>query len=206
MSSPTVTIIVVPREQFSRTQPSLETLHENTSYPFSLIYIDGGSPVPVRDYLQAKAKEKGFTVIRTEEFVTPNEARNIALPYANSEFLVFLDNDVHVSQGWLQSLLQCAEETQASAVGPLYCEGRFERPLIHNAGGDVQIQEVGGIEISMRRGVTKGSRSPKSLIGSKESRATLWNSTACWCAQTYFRKSCRWTMRLPEPASTSIFA
>ncbi|MEL7495390.1 MAG: glycosyltransferase family 2 protein, partial [Cyanobacteria bacterium J06554_11] len=40
MQHPPVTLVVVPRERFQFTQAALESLYENTTYPFQLIYID----------------------------------------------------------------------------------------------------------------------------------------------------------------------
>jgi GT2 family glycosyltransferase len=57
---------------------------------------------------------------------------------------VFLDNDVEVAPGWLPALLQCAEETNASLVGPLYYIGQPVHQVIHMAGGQARICEAEG--------------------------------------------------------------
>ena len=49
--------------------------------------------------------------------------------------MVFVDNDLVVSPGWLTTLVACADETGAWAVGPLYLEGEPEERIIHMAGG-----------------------------------------------------------------------
>jgi GT2 family glycosyltransferase len=56
MSPNKVTLIVVPRERFSYTQKSLESIYANTPYPFDLVYVDGGSPKKTRDHLQAASQ------------------------------------------------------------------------------------------------------------------------------------------------------
>src|SRR5579864_7036334 len=114
-----LTIIVVPRERFSYSRTSLESIYANTDQPFRLIYVDGGSPKHVKNYLEVQAKVKDFKLLRTEHYLSPNQARNIGLRAANSKYVVFVDNDVIVASGWLTALLQCAEETNASLVGPL---------------------------------------------------------------------------------------
>ena len=156
-----MTIIVVPRERFSYTRSSLESIYTCTESPFQLVYVDGGSPGHVKRYLETEAQKRGFTLIRTEHYLTPNEARNLGLREVLSKYVVFLDNDVVVSPGWLKTLLQCAEETGAWVVGPLYCmrlnpvvdkswrfykalEGTDERLVVHNAGGFIQIHEKSG--------------------------------------------------------------
>ncbi|MBD6616319.1 glycosyltransferase [Komarekiella sp. 'clone 1'] len=139
MNKSQITIIVSQRERFSFTRESLESIYENTQLPFSLIYVDGSSPPPIQRYLQEQAQEKGFQLIRTEHYLSPNQARNLGLQKVDSEYLVFIDNDVIVSPGWLNSLLQCAEETKATVVCPLTCIGKPLGETIHLAGGEAHI-------------------------------------------------------------------
>src|SRR6202158_3172740 len=141
---PAVTIVVVPRERFSYSRNSLESLYVNTDLPFRLIYVDGGSPAHIKRYLESQAKEKGFQLIRTKRYLSPNQARNIGLREAHTKYVAFVDNDVEVSPGWLSVLGQCAEETSASLVGPLYCIGQPVHQVIHMAGGEARISETQG--------------------------------------------------------------
>jgi GT2 family glycosyltransferase len=144
MPEPTVTLVILPRERFSYSRSSLESVYANTHLPFSLIYMDGGSPKYVKRYLQAQAREKGFRLVRTEHYLSPNQARNMGLRLANLKYVVFLDNDVEVAPGWLEALVQTAEETNASVVGPLYCIGHPIHQVIHMAGGEARIQDADG--------------------------------------------------------------
>jgi GT2 family glycosyltransferase len=141
---PAATIVVVARERFSYSRKSLESLYANTSSPFHLIYVDGGSPSHLKRYLEAQSKEKRFQLIRTEHYLSPNQARNIGQRAARTKYVVFVDNDVEVAPGWLSALLQCAEETDASLVGPLYCIGQPVHQVIHMAGGEASIRLTDG--------------------------------------------------------------
>ena len=139
-----VTLVVVPRERFGMTRRSLESIYANTATPFTLIYVDGGSPAATRRYLAAQARDRGFRLLRTDRYLAPNEARNLGIAHVTTRYLVFLDNDVLVTPGWLEALLRCAEETGASVVGPLYCMGELERPTVHMTGGHAHIFEQDG--------------------------------------------------------------
>ncbi|BAY30093.1 putative glycosyl transferase [Nostoc carneum NIES-2107] len=139
MPSPIVTLVVVPRERFSCTQASLESIYENTTIPFKLVYVDGNSPNQVHQYLETQAQEKNFTLIRTDYYLSPNHARNIGLTYVDTKYLVFIDNDVIVSPGWLAALVNCAETTGATVVGPLMCEKQPIHQRVHFAGGESHI-------------------------------------------------------------------
>ncbi len=107
--NPRVTIVVVPRERFSCAAESLDSIYQHTTMPFELVYVDGGSPPSVQRYLQTQAREKGFQLLRTESFLSPNRARNLGLREVKTAYLVFIDNDVIVSPRWLETLIECAE-------------------------------------------------------------------------------------------------
>lgn len=141
MSQPKVTIVISPRERFSFTQQNLESIYEQTQIDFSLIYVDGGSPTAVQQYLEIQAQQKGFKLIRTEQYLAPNQARNLAITHVNSEYLVFIDNDVLVNSGWLERLVECADQTDATVVCPLTCIGKKINETIHLAGGEAHIIE-----------------------------------------------------------------
>jgi hypothetical protein len=74
---PQITIVVVPRERFSYTRQSLESIYEYTSLPFNLVYVDGNSPPEIKAYLEAQSQTKGFSLIRTDYYLFPNRARNL---------------------------------------------------------------------------------------------------------------------------------
>jgi GT2 family glycosyltransferase len=119
--APLATVAVVQRDRFSPTRAALERLYEVTEPPFRLIYVDGGSPQRVRAYLTDQARQRGFHLLRRDSYLSPNEARNLALRHVDTRYVVFLDNDVLVTPGWLEALVRCAEETGAWTVGPFYC-------------------------------------------------------------------------------------
>lgn len=139
MADPQVTIVVVPRERFSCTRESLESIYEYTHTPFKLVYVDGNSPIHIKQYLEEQAQKKDFQLIRTEYYLSPNHARNLGLAQVTTKYVVFIDNDVIVSPGWLSALAECAEETNATVVGPLMCQHKPIHEIIHFAGGESHI-------------------------------------------------------------------
>jgi GT2 family glycosyltransferase len=146
VNDPQMTIVVVPRERFSFAGRSLESIFEHSDVPFRLVYVDGGSPARVRRHLDRQAAERGFELIRTNQYLSPNQARNLGLQRVRSKYVVFVDNDVIVARNWLAPLIQCAEETGATVVSPLNCEGEPIHQRIHFAGGEchVRIEEKPG--------------------------------------------------------------
>lgn len=134
-----VTIVVVPRERFSCTEASLESIYAHTTMPFELVYVDGNSPAKVRRYLEEQAKAKQFYLIRTPYYLYPNQARNLGLAQVKTPYVVFIDNDVVVTPGWIEALVQCAEETNATVVGPLMCQHEPVHEEVHFAGGESRV-------------------------------------------------------------------
>jgi GT2 family glycosyltransferase len=154
IQKPKVALIVGPRERFSSTRKSLESIYNDTEYPFDLVYVDVCTPAPVRRYLEEQAAAKSFKLIRTPYYISPTQSKNVGLRYilahhANTyRYVVFIENDVIVKRGWLTKLVECAEETGAAVVGPLTCIGQPAHQVIHNAGGKSYIAiEVEGDQV-----------------------------------------------------------
>lgn len=143
MADTQVTIVVVPRERFSFTRESLESIYEHTKFPFELVYVDNNSPAKVRSYLEAQAQAKDFLLIQSDYYLSPNQARNVGLRQVSTKYVVFIDNDVIVAPGWLKPLVECAEETEATVVGSLVCQHTPLHEIVHCAGGEyIPVEEL----------------------------------------------------------------
>jgi GT2 family glycosyltransferase len=134
-----VTVVVTVRQSYSRSLQSLASLYEQTSEPFHLVWVDARCPRSLRRRLKLEAAERSFTLISTNRYLSPNEARNIGLRHVDTQFVVFTDNDVIFDPGWLTALLACADATDAAIVGPIYCIAGVEKARVHMAGGDNRI-------------------------------------------------------------------
>jgi GT2 family glycosyltransferase len=137
------TIVVSPRDSFTNSLRCLRRLLECTPAPRRIVYVDGGSPAPVARELEACAVAEDFALLRTDEVLSPNRARNLALEHIPAEdappWVAFVDNDAYVEPEWLTRLRACGDETGAVAVVPLLCLGEPGRERIHVAGGDATI-------------------------------------------------------------------
>jgi GT2 family glycosyltransferase len=133
------TIVVVPRERFGMAQRSFRSLLMHTPASVPIVYVDGGSPPPLRAWLQERSRQRGFRLIRTEHSLSPNEARNLGLSEVDTPYVVFFDNDVLVSPEWLAALVRCADETGAWLTSPVYCIGEPAFQYVHVAGGELTL-------------------------------------------------------------------
>ncbi|MFT6958649.1 MAG: glycosyltransferase involved in cell wall biosynthesis [Halieaceae bacterium] len=160
-----VTICITPRERFSCAVDSLHDIATNTATTFELVYIDANSPQVIAAQLKDICAQHGFTYLRIQEYLPPNKARNTALARVKTPYVVFIDNDLFVQSGWLEALLNCAQETGAWAVGPVVLEGTGFPQIIHMAGGDLDEEKCGDYNcISQQHRYTK---QPLSRLRSK---------------------------------------
>lgn len=131
------TIVVVPRDRFTLAVRSLTSIVDHMGGTEELVYVDAGSPRETADQLRRICAVHGFIYVRREHFLSPNQARNLGLSHARTPYVVFVDNDVIVSEGWLRSLEDCANETGAEVVAPLTCQKEPVHSEVHQAGGEV---------------------------------------------------------------------
>jgi GT2 family glycosyltransferase len=144
---PDVTIVMMCRERFRLTESAIETLMRSTDRPFRLIYADVNSPAWLRERLDRLADAFSFELLRFDEPLWPSQVRRRIAPMITSKYAVFMDNDVIVWPGWLERLQECADETGAGIVGPLYLWGETgQTDRIHMAGGELREEiESGGV-------------------------------------------------------------
>lgn len=136
------TVLVVPRERFSRALASLASVLAHTRRDVPIVYVDAGSPAHVRRALAISARRNGMTLLRCERYLPPNAARAVGLAAVRTPYTVLLDNDVLVTSGWLEALVRAAAETGATAVGPLTLEGDDPaRRIVHQAGAFLQRED-----------------------------------------------------------------
>lgn len=135
-----VTVVVVPRERFSVAERSLESILADRSTPFDLVYVAGGAPRRLERRLRRAVSEDGMKLVSRRHYLSPNHARNLGWKEAATDYVVFIDNDVVVSPGWLAPLVSCADETGAAIVSPLICEGQPLHRTVHCVGGSCSFE------------------------------------------------------------------
>lgn len=110
-------IIVVNLNGGSRVRRCIESIRAKTDTPYELIVIDNGSTDGSLAYLESLGNR---TLIRNARNIGAPAARNQGLTVASGEFIVFLDNDTIVTQGWLRRFHACAgTNPRAGIIGPM---------------------------------------------------------------------------------------
>jgi GT2 family glycosyltransferase len=142
---PRVTIVMTARERHAPTVAAIESIASNTAPPYRFIYLDVQSPDWLRALLKRRSGDWGLEVVRMDEPLWPQQARARIVGAVETDYVVFIDNDVQVEPGWLDALVACADDTGAGLVGPLYLWGDGTTPArIHMAGGRLGETEVEG--------------------------------------------------------------
>ena len=139
------TVVVVPRERFSLMERCIEQIYAHTPEPFGLIVVDANSPRNIALRMkQLAARHPNCRVVRSAKFLYPYEAKNMALPHIQTEWVAFVDSDVMVGPNWLTHLLTAAHETGVRIVHPLYLVEQAGEIRIHMTDGRIKWVERNG--------------------------------------------------------------
>jgi len=122
-SPPGLASILIPCcGQLEYTKLCVPSLLKYTRQPYELIFLDVGSLDGTADYLAgvAAAAQVRIIVVRTLTDLGVAQAVQDTLKQARGEYIVILNNDTIVSEGWLNQLVGLAQLTPAvGLVGPM---------------------------------------------------------------------------------------
>jgi len=144
MTTGSPAVVVTQRERFEPSAESLRNLLATVPDATQIVYVDAGSPPSVAHELAQIAAEHDVLLLRSDQFLAPNTARNLALPHVSANAVAFVDNDMLFEPGWLDQLAACAEATGAWLVSPLIVQQGKHGLAWHMAGGECEIVDDGG--------------------------------------------------------------
>lgn len=126
-------ILVVAHDALDQTQRCLAALRAATEpdHPTEFVFIDNGSSDGTAEFL---AEQPDVTLIRNTANLGAPKARNQGLAVARGETIVFMDNDVMVTPGWLGRML-----FHSQVDGRSGCVGCLSDRAAHKQQLDVQI-------------------------------------------------------------------
>jgi len=160
------TAVVVPRERFTSLPVSLRSLFRTIPDDVPVVVVEGASPAATRSELALLARERSFRLVSLPYMVKPNEARNIGVSMAETEYVVIADNDVEYEAGWLDALEHHALAYGSDAVAALTCEGPPAATIIHQAGGLLEaIRTEEGISLFDRHRLAEAPLAGATLPG-----------------------------------------
>ncbi|MCI0524364.1 MAG: glycosyltransferase [Acidobacteria bacterium] len=114
-------IIIVTYNNLPLTRLCLESVARNTGYPnYEVIVVDNNSTDGTQNYLKNLAeKRKDLKLILNEINNGFAKANNQGIQQSSGDYLVLLNNDTIVPQGWLSKLLRHLDDPEVGLVGPV---------------------------------------------------------------------------------------
>lgn len=111
---------------------------------WEIIVVDNASSDGTRAWLQAFAEQHPdiIRLVLNEENHGFSRGCNDGALVAQGEWLCFLNNDTVVTQGWLERLQVCAEETGAGMVGPMSSNSNGRQMVHGQFSGDARPETV----------------------------------------------------------------
>ncbi|MBP8975132.1 MAG: tetratricopeptide repeat protein, partial [Bacteroidetes bacterium] len=118
---PSTSIIIITYNNLSYTQECLSSVLQYTDTPYELIVIDNNSSDGSQDWLRefAATHNSCQLILNSENLGFPHGI-NQGLRQAKGEYVVLLNNDTVVTDGWLRNLIKVAQKNQKiGLVGPM---------------------------------------------------------------------------------------
>jgi GT2 family glycosyltransferase/glycosyltransferase involved in cell wall biosynthesis len=118
---PRASIIIVTYNNLALTKLCLESVFRNTGYPnYEVIVVDNNSADGTPQYLQElNEKHDNLAIILNGVNNGFAKANNQGLRLSQGDYLVLLNNDTIVPQGWLGRLLTHLSDPEVGLAGPV---------------------------------------------------------------------------------------
>ena len=150
-----VSIIVCVHNALSDVRRCLYSVLTATLPPFELILIDDGSDEETRAFLAGFARQHDATLIRNARAQGYTRAANKGLASAEMPWMLLLNSDTVVSDGWLDGMIATAvQHERIGLVGPVSNTASWQSlPSVEAAGNwaenpipaDMQLSEMAGL-------------------------------------------------------------
>ncbi len=120
-SPPETSIIILTHNQLKYTRECIESILSNTSNNYELIVVENNSSDGTNKYLnKLQNKQNNIKVILNNENKGFPKAVNQGISKAIGKNIVIANNDIVVTNGWLDRMIEVAEsEKEIGIVGPI---------------------------------------------------------------------------------------
>ena len=152
-----VSIVIPVLNQLDYTRRCLASLETDQAAGVPIIVVDNGSTDGTAEFLAARPD---LEVIRNQENRGCAAAWNQGVRAAHTPWVILLNNDVLVTEGWLAGLLAFAKEHPADIVSPglregelAYDLGAYARDFVASMKGVARNDAAHGICFMVRQGV-----------------------------------------------------
>jgi GT2 family glycosyltransferase/tetratricopeptide (TPR) repeat protein len=147
-----ISIIILACNQIEYTKKCIDSVLKNTRLPYELILIDNGSTDGTFDYFSAELENSinvGIVkLIRNETNLGFAAGNNQGIAAARGRYILLLNNDTLVTDGWLEQMIACVKAHPDSGI---------IGPLSNNVSGPQQLKKV-NYNIETGEGLDKFAR------------------------------------------------
>ncbi len=135
-SGGSVTVLMLSFNRGEQTQRCVEAVINNTKLqPNILIFDDASTDKKSLELIKGLASDR-VKVIYSSNNLGPGKARNEALKHINTDYVLFLDNDVEVEEKYLEELILRVEQDENIAAA--CCRVIFPNGYIQYTGGSIK--------------------------------------------------------------------
>jgi len=120
-SPPLTSIIMLTFNQLDYTRKCLQSIEKHTDSRYELILVDNGSTDGTTDFLKDFARSrKNVILVLNKENLGFAKGNNQGIEKARGDYILLLNNDVVVTEGWLERMVDYMESNpDVGMVGPL---------------------------------------------------------------------------------------
>jgi len=114
-------IIILTHNNLEYTHQCLESIFAKTEYPeFEIVIVDNASDDGTPEYLEEfKFEEDNIQILQNMQNVGFARGNNQGAKVSMGDYLVFLNNDTVVTNGWLTRLVEHLQDPSVGMVGPV---------------------------------------------------------------------------------------
>ena len=142
--SPLVSVIIPNKDHSAMLKQCLDSVFEKTTYQnYEIIIVENNSEEEETfEYYEELKKRSNVQIVVWEGGFNYSAINNFAVPYANGDFLLFLNNDVEViEKNWMMWMLGNCQRSEVGIVGAkLY----YPDHTIQHAGTIIGIGGIAG--------------------------------------------------------------
>ncbi|MBN1227720.1 MAG: glycosyltransferase [Deltaproteobacteria bacterium] len=116
-----VSVIILTFNQIKYTKECVESIRKYTPEPHEIIFIDNGSTDGTANWLKGLIKKNtNYKLIENRKNLGFAKGCNQGITASTGEYILLLNNDVVVTEGWLSGMLECLTSTSDTGiVGPM---------------------------------------------------------------------------------------
>jgi GT2 family glycosyltransferase/tetratricopeptide (TPR) repeat protein/glycosyltransferase involved in cell wall biosynthesis/2-polyprenyl-3-methyl-5-hydroxy-6-metoxy-1,4-benzoquinol methylase len=130
-----ISIVILTFNQLKYTKKCVKSISTSTPEQHEIIFVDNGSTDGTVKWLRHLAKDNSrYIVIENSKNLGFAKGCNQGIEAAHGQYILLLNNDVVVTEGWLSGLLECLWSS---------CDIGIVGPMTNNISGPQRVRHVG---------------------------------------------------------------